>query len=446
MKLKNTGSARALALQLLDKVLHNGESLSALKHQADKLETRERAFCLELVQGVLRWRWRLEFYLRHYLQKPLRNKDSDLQLLLLLGLYEITQLRIPDYASVNEAVQLTRMLGKPWASALINGVLRQCVRDHQQSALPEPDTDSARYSHPDWLLARIQTDWPEHWQTILEANNSRAPLWLRVNAMQNTLADYQQQLNARGMTSHGHPIASEALALELASDVTALPRFAEGGVSVQDASAQIVAHVLGARPGERILDLCAAPGGKTCHLLELQPEIDVVAVDIEAERMQRVRQNLARLHLDAECIVADARDTRLWWDGVVFDRILIDAPCSASGVIRRHPDIKSLRRDEDIETLVELQQQILCAAWPLLKPGGELLYVTCSVLRAENEQQIERFMHAHADAEELAMELSPGIACGHGRQCLPGDNDGDGFYFASLKKSTGLSHHSAKRD
>ncbi len=435
MKLKTKTTARALALQLLDKVLHHGQSLSVLKHQADKLDARERALCLELVQGVLRWRWRLEFYLQHYLQKPLRNKDRDLQLLLLLALYEVTQLHTPDYASVNEAVQLTRALGKPWASALVNGVLRQCVRDQQHSTLPEPDNDSARYSHPGWLLARIKTDWPQHWQAILEANNHRAPLWLRVNASQSTVANYQQQLSTHGLAGQSHPLASEALSLEQACDVTGLPGFAEGRVSVQDASAQMAAHVLAARAGERVLDLCAAPGGKTCHLLELQPDLRVVAVDIEAERMQRVQQNLARIGVQAECIVADARDSESWWDGVAFDRILLDAPCSASGVIRRHPDIKSLRRDDDIAALVELQQQILRAAWSALKPGGELFYVTCSVLRAENEQQIEAFLSSQPQAQELAIDASLGIACAHGRQCLPGDNGGDGFYFARLKKS-----------
>ena len=268
MRLKNTSSARALALQLLEKVLHHGESLSTLKSQADKLEARERALCLELVQGVLRWRWRLEFYLLQYLQKPLRNKDNDLLLLLLLGLYEITQLHTPEYASVNEAVRLTRLLGKPWASALVNGVLRQCVRDQQQSALPEPDSDSARYSHPQWLLSRIQTDWPQYWQAILDANNTRAPLWLRINVSQSTLANYQQRLSKRDLSSLSHPIATEALALEQASDITTLPGFTDGTVSVQDASAQIAAHVLDAHPGERVLDLCAAPGGKTCHRLE----------------------------------------------------------------------------------------------------------------------------------------------------------------------------------
>jgi 16S rRNA (cytosine967-C5)-methyltransferase len=434
VKLKTKITARTLALRLLDKVLHHGQSLSALKSQTHELDARERALCLELVQGVLRWRWRLEFYLQSYLQKPLRNKDRDVHLLLLLALYEVTQMHTPDYASVNEAVQLTRALGKSWASALVNGVLRQCIRDLQADALPEPDTESARYAHPDWLLARIHADWPQHWQEILEANNTRALLWLRVNASQNSTANYQQQLSECGLASQTHPYATEALSLDQACDVTALPGFAEGAVSVQDASAQIAAHLLAARAGERILDLCAAPGGKTCHLLELQPDLDVVAVDIEAERMQRVQQNLQRTRTRAECIVADAREVESWWNGIVFDRILLDAPCSASGVIRRHPDIKSLRRDDDIAALVELQQQILRAAWSTLKPGGELLYVTCSLLRVENEQQIENFLSSHPEAQELAIASSLGMACGHGRQCLPGEMGGDGFYFARLRK------------
>lgn len=434
MKIKAKLTARVLALQLLDKVLHQGQSLSQVKAQAQTLEPRERALCLELVQGVLRWRWRLEFYLQQYLQKPLRNKDRDVQLLLLLAIYEITELHTPDYASVNEAVQLTRGLGKSWASALVNGVLRKCVRQHEDSTLPQTSSDSARYAYPDWLITAIKSDWPEHWSAILDAGNQRAPIWLRVNASQFETLDYQRQLDARGQSTRRHPIATQALALAEACDVTGLPGFAEGAVSVQDASAQIAAQLLAAEAGERTLDLCAAPGGKTCHLLELQPQLELVAVDVEAERMQRVQQNLERTRTQAQCIVADARDPASWWDGVGFDRILLDAPCSASGVIRRHPDIKSLRRETDIAPLVMLQQEILQAAWSMLKPGGELLYVTCSLLRAENQQQIARFLAQQADAEELAMSSTLGHACEHGRQLLPGEDDGDGFYFARLRK------------
>lgn len=434
MKLKTKTTARSLALQLLDQVLHHGQSLSAIKQQSHELEARERALCLELVQGVLRWRWRLEFYLQSYMQKPLRNKDRDVQLLLLLALYEVIYLHTPDYASVNEAVQLTRALGKSWASALVNGVLRQCIRAQQTATLPEPDTESAGYAHPEWLLARIKTDWPEHWQNILEANNSRAPLCLRVNASQGSTAHYQQQLNTAGLVSQTHPYAPQALCLEQACDVTALPGFAEGAVSVQDASAQVAVVLLAAQAGERVLDLCAAPGGKTCQLLESQPDLDVVAVDIEATRMQRVQQNLLRCQMYAECIVGDAQQPQSWWNGELFDRILLDAPCSATGVIRRHPDIKSLRRAEDIAALVELQQNILCAAWPLLKPGGTLLYVTCSLLRAENEQQIAGFLASHGEARHSVLDAAVGIACDYGRQLLPGENNGDGFYFARLQK------------
>ncbi|MGB5397690.1 MAG: 16S rRNA (cytosine(967)-C(5))-methyltransferase RsmB [Gammaproteobacteria bacterium] len=434
MKRKTTPGARALALQLLEKVLQRGQSLSALKPLTLALEPRERALCLELVQGVLRWRWRLAFYLSGYMQKPLRNKDRDVEIQLLLALYEIIELHTPDYASVNEAVQLTRSLGKSWASGLVNGILRKCIRQQQAGSLAVPDSDSAIYSHPDWLIARLKADWPEHWQTILEANNTRAPMWLRVNAAMCETAHYQQQLHALDIPSFPHPRASQALRLEQACDVTALPGFESGQLSVQDASAQVAGLLLGAAAGERILDVCAAPGGKTCHLLELHPDLDMVAVDVDPVRMQRVQQNLARIQTTAECIVADARHPQDWWNGVAFDRILLDAPCSASGVIRRHPDIKSLRRDEDIAQLTELQQQILQAIWPTLRPGGDLLYVTCSVLRAENELQIAEFLRLHSDAHEIALDASLGVACVHGRQLLPAENDGDGFYFAHLRK------------
>jgi len=414
-----------------------GRSLVIARSTADVLEGRDRALAMELVNGVLRWYWKLDFLLNQFLQKPLRNKEQEVKMLLLMALYELTELSTPDYAVVNEAVSASKALGKQWAKALINGVLRNFIRDQEVVLKKMQPNQEAFYSHPYWLIALLKQDWPEHWQAILEANNQRPPLWLRVNAAQNKTQSYQTMLEVQGLVSSTHPFAAQALKLEQGVDVTSLPGFDQGLVSVQDAGAQLAAGLLDVHKGQRVLDLCAAPGGKTCHVLELEPDIEMVAVELEESRMVRVRENLDRLNLKAELIVADASDAS-WWDGNQFDRIMVDAPCSSTGVIRRHPDIKTLRRKQDIAALAEVQQKILQQVWQMLKPGGKLLYVTCSVLRQENEAQITGLLATHKDVVVLDLIIKGsaewGVACKHGRQLLPGENDNDGFYFCCLSK------------
>ena len=409
------------------------------KSAADCLDGRDRALAMELANGVLRWHWKLDHLLGQFLKKPLRNKESDIKILLLMALYELVELSTPDYAVVNEAVSTSKVLGKQWAKAMINGVLRNFIRDQKACLKKMESNQEAYYSHPYWLIALLKEDWPDHWQAILKANNQRPPLWLRVNAVQNNTEAYKTLLDEQGLPSSPHPFASQALKLEQGVDVTALPGFAEGAVSVQDAGAQLAAGLLDVHPGQRILDLCAAPGGKTCHVLELEPDIEsMTAVELEEKRMLRVRENLARLNFEAELIVADASEAS-WWDGKPFDRILVDAPCSSTGVIRRHPDIKVLRWEEDIKSLVNVQQKILQQAWQMLAPGGKLLYVTCSVLRQENEAQIANLLTTQNDVIELDLieegsSKSWGLACKHGRQLLPGEQETDGFYFCALSK------------
>ena len=368
------------------------------------------------------------------LSKPLRKKDYDLQLVLLIALHELNELSTPDYAIVNEAVGQARRLGKPWATGLINGVLRSFLRDRERLAGAIEENPVARFAHPHWLIDRLQRDWPEQFDQVLLANNERPPMWLRVNRSRISVDAYLQQLDLQQMTAVRHSVALSALKLDRPTAIGQVPGFQQGLVSVQDAAAQMAAQLLAADDDERVLDLCAAPGGKTCHLLESAGTIELVAVELDSARMQKVQENLDRLNLQAQLIVADATDTPRWWDGRPFDRILVDAPCSASGVIRRHPDIKSLRRERDLAELTEIQQQILQQAWRTLKPGGTLLYVTCSVFRMENEQQIERLMRSNADAEEVVIDQKWGIACRYGRQLLPGTEDGDGFYYARLTK------------
>lgn len=435
---RNSNSARYAAISVLDAVLVRGRSLATAKAQIADLvaDPRERSLAMELVNGVLRWRFRLEAVLAQLLSKPLRKKDHDIQLVLLIALYQLVELSTPEYAVVNEAVAQTRSLRKQWASAMVNGVLRSFIRDRQMIMAHADEQDVARFSHPQWLIDLLRQDWPEQADQILDANNQRPPMWLRVNQARMTVEDYLQLLQAQQLQATQHSVAKAALRLEKPRDVRELPGFTEGMVSVQDAAAQLAAQLLAAEDGERVLDLCAAPGGKTCHVLEMSGTVQMTAVELESVRMQSVQQNLDRLGLQALLIVGDATDARSWWNGDLFDRILLDAPCSASGVIRRHPDIKSLRQPNDLGALTETQHRILQQAWLMLKPGGVLLYVTCSVLKQENEQQIERLLSA-GDAEEITIDESWGIACRHGRQLLPGDEDGDGFYFAKLKKSDG---------
>jgi 16S rRNA (cytosine967-C5)-methyltransferase len=434
---KKTGgqSARQVAISVLEAVLVKGRSLATARSLVhDKLEARERPLAMELVNGVLRWRFRLEALLAKLLSRPLRKKDVDIQLALLLALYELIELSTPDYAVVNEAVTQTRRVGKKWASGMVNGVLRSFIRDREALLTSIDEDEVALFSHPRWLIDLLKQDWPQQTAQILDANNQRPPMWLRVNAAKTSVEDYMKRLDAQQIKAVRHPLADVAVKLESPMDVSHLPGFTQGLVSVQDAAAQLAAKLLGAENGERVLDLCAAPGGKTCHLLESAANIEMTAVELEPLRLQRVQQNLDRLGLHAELIVGDATDTQSWWDGRTFDRILVDAPCSASGVIRRHPDIKSLRHVDDLDSLTKIQQQILLQALSMLKPGGTLLYVTCSVLKRENEQQIAQLMSVREEAVEIDIDETWGIPCAHGRQLLPGDMDGDGFYYARLKK------------
>ncbi|MBI5612417.1 MAG: 16S rRNA (cytosine(967)-C(5))-methyltransferase RsmB, partial [Gammaproteobacteria bacterium] len=284
-----------------------------------------------------------------------------------------------------------------------------------------------------WLLARLQQAWPQHWQAILAANNERPPLTLRVNLSKLARADYLEKLTAAGLAARPHAGIDSALTLATPCAVTDLPGFAAGEVSVQDGAAQLAAVWLDARPGERVLDACAAPGGKACHVLE-RAAVELVAVDRDGARLERLRQNLRRLHLAAEVIAADAAEPAGWWDGRSFQRILLDAPCSGSGVIRRHPDIKLHRRPGDLERLACGQARLLAGLWPLLAPGGKLLYVTCSILPEENDDPVARFLVEHADAVPVALAADLGHARPIGVQLLPGEHELDGFYYACLQK------------
>jgi len=435
-----SGSVRAAAARGIARVIQGG-SLNDLLPAilAGISEPADKALTQELVYGSLRWAPRLEFMLSRLLDRPVRKREPRVHALLMVGLYQLFYMRVPAHAAVAETVEAARLMKKPWAVALTNAVLRRAQRETEaltEAADAHPVGSSA---HPDWLLDVLKQDWPNDWQRIVDGNNARPPMTLRVNTRKQSREVALAALHEAGIGAAPHTAARDGIQLEGPVDVHRLPGFAEGALSVQDAAAQLAADLLDPKSGERVLDACAAPGGKAAHLLERCPELGrLVAVDRDPERLDRVAENLARLELSAQLLAGDAAKPDSWWDDAPFDRILIDAPCSATGVIRRHPDIKLLRRRKDIASLAGLQARILDALWPLLKPGGRLVYATCSVLAAENTDQIAAFVRRHPDALAVPVAVDAGAPWGRpsgfGRQILPGESDMDGFFYAILVK------------
>lgn len=426
---------RLAAARVIDEVT-NGRSLSdCLPAQLSKIaEPRDKAFVQAICYGVCRYYLQLDAVLGQLLQKPMKAKDSDVHALLMVGLYQLMQMHTADHAAVSETVNAVEGLKKPWARGLVNAVLREYLR--QKASLPEKikDDEEALYAHPRWWITLLKQAWPDHWQNILEASNQHPPFTVRVNQLKISREQYLQKLSDAGIAAHLTDTAANGIVIESPLPAEQLPGFHEGMVSVQDAAAQLAAELLDLKPDERILDACAAPGGKLTHILELQKNLDVTAIEVDKVRMQLVQENLGRLQLCAKTVVADASDVTGWWDGKPFDRILLDAPCSASGVVRRHPDIKLLRQLTDIKALPKLQRQILDALWQTLKPDGVLVYATCSVFPQENSQLVSQFLQDHADAQEQKLDAGWGLACDTGRQIFPGDNEMDGFYYAVLRK------------
>lgn len=428
---------RLVAARLVHAVAGQGDSLGHLSGalSAELDDPRERALAQELAYGTLRWYHRLDTLLGYLLAKPLKARDRDIQALLLVGLYQLLILDMAAHAAVSETVEAARALGKDWASGLVNGVLRNAQR-RREALFQQADAQPvARWSHPQWWLERVRQDWPEDWQSVLQANNQRPPMTLRVNLRSGDRDRYLSRLAAAGLEARPLPFSATAIELATPVAVDRLPGFDTGAVSVQDGAAQLCAPLLDLADGQRVLDACAAPGGKTGHILESAARLaEVVAIDSDARRLQKVTDNLQRLHLSATCIAADAGDTQAWWDGQRFERILLDAPCSASGVVRRHPDIKLLRRAQDLQELARQQRRLLEALWPLLASGGILLYVTCSVFRQENSEIVQGFLDGQADARLLLPDVAWGRPLAGGRQLLPGEHGMDGFYFARLVK------------
>ena len=436
----NAGArTRAVAAEIVDAVVTGGQSLdAAIARNESRVAPDDRSLLRMLCFGTLRNHWRLQSWISELVSRPLKRRDSVINALLAIGLFQLVDTRIPDHAAVSQTVEAARQLRKPKLANLLNACLRRFQREGLSAKLS--DDEEVRWNHPRWLIEKIRQDWPDDAEAILAANNERAPMWLRSNPSRQSAAQYCDRLAGAGIASTCLEGVPDAVRLDEPVAVDALPGFADGDVSVQDAAAQIAARWVMADNPMRVLDACAAPGGKSGHLLELGNEdLDLVAIDNDPGRIDRIRENHDRLGVGATIRLADASKTGEWWDGTPFDAILIDAPCSATGVIRRHPDIKLLRRASDIESLSALQGMILSALWPLLVTGGRLLYATCSVLAEENNDVVQRFLEANDDAIESAVlpnnnirDLMRRKACGY--QILPGTADMDGFYYACLVK------------
>lgn len=436
-------SARALALEICCAVSIQHRSLTEqLSVSLDQLsDQRDKALCSELCYGFCRYYFVLQAMLEPFLNKPIKPRDQALQVLLLLGFYQLRFTRIKAHAVVSETVSLVKVINKPWAKGLVNAVLRKASQNYASLQSTELNAELHAIAYPSWIRKVIENDWPQDAGEIYRYGNTQPDMLLRFDPQRFESAEYALAcLHEAGIVAHHHRLVTTAIVLEKPVSISAIPGFSQGWFSVQDASAQLAANILDASCEERILDACAAPGGKTLHLLQENPQIELTALDKDEKRLQKVAENLRRSGLQASLKAVDAVNTKQWFEGKPFDRILLDAPCSASGIIRRHPDIRLLRREQDIPALAEQQRQLLKALWPLLKPNGYLLYSTCSIFKQENEHQMQQMIEQQDDCTECVImdhygqQPAWGRPRPFGRQILPGADSMDGFYYCLLKK------------
>jgi 16S rRNA (cytosine967-C5)-methyltransferase len=422
---------RLHAFKILTQVLGHRSSLSHELSAAHLATPMTKELCF----GVCRHYVRLTALADLLLDK--RPKADEVWVLLLMGLYQLQYMKLPDYAVVKETVALLEKIKKTWAKGLVNAVLRNFCRKQQDLVASLANSSQFIYGHPEHLLDRLKKAWPKDWQKIALANDDHPPMTLRVNTKSITVSDCIDALEQAGVYAHQHPVVATAITLLTPCDVRTLPGFEQGWIAVQDAAAQLAASLLDLKPGLRVLDACCAPGGKTCHILETEPGLaECVALDVDEKRLKRVVDNLKRQKLQAQVRQGDALHPQQWWNGHLFDRILLDAPCSALGVIRRHADIKLLRTEKEIAAIIQIQQHMLRALWPLLAANGIMVYATCSIIPEENEQQIVHFLAEHPDCQVLPMPQVWGRHTGHGRQILPGEHGMDGFFYSALVKGS----------
>ncbi|MBS1269243.1 MAG: Ribosomal RNA small subunit methyltransferase B [Gammaproteobacteria bacterium] len=397
-----------------------------------QLEKNDLALLKELSFGTLRWFWRCKGVIEQLVARPLKKRDRIIEAVMAVGIYQLEHMRLPPHAAIHATVQTCATLDRTGFKGFVNAVLRnfQRHRDELIQTLPE----SGRSAHPAWLWQAIRNEWPEHASSIIEANNTRPPMTLRVNTRAVSVTRYLEALRAERIEAVPLEHAPSAVVLSRPINLERLPGFEQGWVSVQDASAQLLTELISPVSVQRVLDACSAPGGKLTHMLEAFPGLEVQAVEVDSERARRIEENLERLRVKANVLVADAANPDQWWDGRPFDLVVLDVPCSATGVIRRHPDIKVLRRLSDIDRFSEVQKRLLNRLWRMVKPGGHMIYVTCSILARENQEQVNKFLQRTRDSREERFQLPLGLARRRGWQILPNPQGGDGFYYAVLRK------------
>ena len=429
-----TSSVRLVAIRIIESILLNKGSLSTqlARKQAD-VKAEHVPQLKEICFGVSRYYPQLNSFALHMLDKPFQEKDFDVYAAILVALYQIEYMDTPEHAAVNEAVESAKLIGKPWAGKLVNAILRRYLREAVDIKAILKDMPSVAHSHPKWILKRFKKHWGNSFEQIVEANNARPPMCLRVNLSRVSRETQMQKLSQQGIESEEGLFSESAIYLKQAASVQSLPGFFDGDMSVQDEAAQLSASILSVKEGEKVLDACAAPGGKTGHLLE-SADIHLTAIELEPWRLSKIEENLERLGFNAELICADSGDLDTWWDNVAFDKILLDVPCSATGVIRRNPDIKVNRKPADIDELISIQKALINNIWLTLKPGGKLLYATCSVMPEENEHQMAEFLSLTPDAKEIQLDVEWGQKVSHGIQLLPKQNSHDGFYYCLIEK------------
>ena len=430
--------ARALAARIIAILLADKDNLTRLlpKYLRQLSRQEDRAFTRNLCYGVMRWYFSLDYILDNLLDRKIRSKDLDIKALALTGLFQFIYLRIPEHAAISATVNACEELNKPWAKNMLNAVLRRFQREQEMWINKLNEQAETRYSHPTWLIQRYKSEYPRNWESICHENNCHPPMFLRVNKNRISRQEYRELLINHDIQSEYTRYSDVGLRLAKPVDVSRLPRFQDGFVSVQDLAAQLCEPLLDLHDNMMVLDACAAPGGKLAHLLESSRHLrKVVAIEQDEQRYSILEETLARLGIKAELVRENACRTGKWWDGIPFDRILLDVPCSASGVIRRHPDIKFLRTPGDIATITGIQRELLSSMWAILNRGGKLIYVTCSVFGAENDDQINYIIEKEDNIKPVEISAEWGVPTKYGRQILPGQNDMDGFYYACLEKT-----------
>ncbi len=430
-------NVRYLAVKAITPLLQQSSSLKyTLKTQLRDCPEQQRPFLQELCYGSMRHLTQLNAFLDQISAKKIKAKDQDVKATILIGIYQLYKLNTPEHAAISETVDVCQLLNKRWATAFVNATLRRFQREQTQLTESLQLINSFNFNHPDWYIEKLKHNWPTQWQDILRANDQHPPLTLRVNTQLVSRETLISKLSKEGIDSFETEYSKFGITLSKPTDIVSTEVFQQGLISVQDEAPQLAAELIDPQNDDLILDACSAPGGKLLHILELTKGMntEVQGLELEQHRADRIKENFDRLDLQCQIHIADATQ-KDWWDGRLYDKILLDTPCSATAVIRRNPDIKVMRQSEDIHQLAKLQKQIIANMWAMLAKGGTLVYATCSIFQQENERLIASFCKENEDAIHTPIDAGWGMQREFGRQLFPVNEKHDGFYYAVLKKS-----------